>query len=275
MGIVFIQQSNNPLITLLPIIDEPALFAEDINALIVADLHMGIEHEIYLAGAKIPSKTKELEENLIKLLMKTGADKLIIAGDLKHNIPVSSFREEREIPELIYTLFDYVDEIHLTPGNHDGGIREFLPSEVKLHSSKGFTIGDYGIWHGHCWPSEEVMASKIVLMAHVHPQAAFVDGVKARSTERCWVRGKWDRKKAMEKYPKLGSKFVMLPAFNDLCGGSHVNDNGQRRIGTVMRNELADIQKAEMFLLDGTNLGKIKDNLVVGERRFYKKKKKR
>ena len=115
------------------------------------------------------------------------------------------------------------------------------------------------------------MASKIVLMAHVHPQAAFVDGVKARSTERCWIRGKWDRKKAMEKYPKLGSKFVMLPAFNDLCGGSHVNDNGQRRIGTVMRNELADIQNAEMFLLDGTNLGKIKDNLVKGERKFYKK----
>ncbi len=259
--------------SLLPIIDEPALFARDINALIVADLHMGIEHEIFLAGAKIPSKTEELQKNLIKLLKETAADKLIIAGDLKHNIPVSSFREEREIPELIYTLFDYVDEIHLTPGNHDGGIREFLPEIVKLHSSKGFAIGDYGIWHGHCWPSEEVMASKRVIMAHVHPQAAFVDGVEARSAERCWIRGKWNRKKAMEKYPKLGDNFVMIPAFNDLCGGSHVNDNSQRKIGTVLRNELADIKNAEMFLLDGTNLGKVKDNLVKGERRFFRKKK--
>ncbi len=254
---------------LLPIIDEPALFAKDINALIVADLHIGIEHEMFLAGAKIPSKTIELQERLIKLLKKTGAGTLIIAGDLKHNIPVSSFREERDIPELMYTLFDLLDKIHLTPGNHDGGIREFLPEMVKLHSSKGFTIGDYGIWHGHCWPSEGVMASKTVLMAHVHPQAAFVDGVEARSAERCWVRGKWNKKKAAERYSKVGKKFVMLPAFNDLCGGSHINDNSQRKIGTVLRNELVDIQNAEMFLMDGTNLGKVKDNLVKGERRSY------
>ena len=260
--------------SLLPIIDETAIFADDINALIVADLHIGIEHEIYLAGAKIPGKTIELQERLIKLLKKTGAGKLIIAGDLKHNIPVSSFREEREIPELMYTLYDLLDEIHLTPGNHDGGIKEFLPEMVKLHSSKGFVIGDYGIWHGHCWPSEEVMASKTVLMAHVHPQAAFVDGVEARSAERCWVRGKWDSKKTAEKYPNTGKEWIMIPAFNDLCGGSHINDNGQRKIGTVLRNELADVQNAELFLLDGTHLGKVKDNLVVGERRFYKRKKK-
>jgi len=260
--------------SLLPIIDEPALFAKDINALIVADLHIGIEIEIYKAGAKIPGKTKELQKNLIKLIKKTGAKKLIIAGDLKHNIPVSSFLEEREIPNLMHTLFEYVDEIHLTPGNHDGSIKNFLPDEVKLHSSKGFVMGDYGIWHGHCWPSEEVMASKRVIMAHVHPQAAFVDGVEARSAERCWLRGKWN-KVALEKYPKLGKDWVMIPAFNDLCGGSHVNDNSQRKIGTVLRNELADIKNAEMFLLDGTNLGKIKDNLVKGERKLYKKKRSR
>ena len=256
----------------LPIHDQPALFAEDIDALIVADLHIGIEHEMFLAGVKIPSKTKELQKNLIELLKKTGAGTLIIVGDLKHNIPVSSFREEREIPEMMYTLFDLLDEIHLTPGNHDGGISEFLPDMVKLHSSKGFTIGDYGIWHGHCWPSEEVMASKTVLMAHVHPQAAFVDGVEARAAERCWVRGKWNKKKTSERYIRIGENFVMMPAFNDLCGGSHVNDNGQRKIGTVLRNELADIQNAELFLLDGTNLGKVKDNLVIGERRFRRKK---
>lgn len=255
-----------------PIHGQPALFAKDINALIVADLHMGIEHEIFLAGAKIPGKTKELEVGLLKLLGETGADKLIIAGDLKHNIPVSSFREEREIPELIYTILDYVGEIHLTPGNHDGGIRRFLPGDVKLHSSKGFVMGDYGIWHGHCWPSEEVMASGTVIMAHVHPQAAFVDGVKARHAERCWLRGKWNKKRTAERYDNVGRKWVMLPAFNDLVGGSHVNDNSQRRIGTVMRNGLADIQNAEMFLLDGTNLGKVRDNPVEADGPYIRKK---
>ncbi|MDO9537885.1 MAG: metallophosphoesterase [Thermoplasmata archaeon] len=251
-----------------PIHNEPALFAKDIKTLFVADLHIGIEHEIFLAGAKIPGKTRELEDRLIKILKKTRAKTLIFAGDLKHNIPVSSFREEREIPLLMERLFEHVEEIHLVPGNHDGGISNYLPMDVKLHSSKGFVLGDYGIWHGHCWPSEEVMASRTVLMGHVHPQVAFIDGVETRSTERCWVKGKWTFSKASKKYETLGEGFVMIPTFNDLCGGSHVNDLGQRKIGTVLRHDLADIRKAELYLLDGTHLGRVKDNLVKTGHRY-------
>jgi len=257
--------------SLEPLHGQPALFAEDIDALIVADLHIGIEYELFKAGAKIPGKTQELQENLIAALEETGARKLIIAGDLKHNIPVSSFREEREIPELVFNLLEHVDDIHLTPGNHDGGIQDYLPEDVKLHSSKGFSMGDYGFWHGHCWPSVKVMASKNVIMAHVHPQVAFVDGVEARHAERCWVRGRWNTL-ARERYRELGNEWIMIPAFNDLCGGSHVNAMHERKIGTVLRNELADIRKADMYLLDGTHIGKVKDNTVEGERRFRRRK---
>ena len=163
---------------------------------------------------------------------------------------------------MVGALLEVVDDIHLVPGNHDGGIQGYLPGEVKLHSNKGFALGDYGIWHGHCWPSEEVMASRTVLMGHVHPQVVFVDGVEARSSERCWVRGLWDYKTASREYGTLGEGFIILPAFNDLCGGSRVNDPAQRKIGMVLRNKLADIGKADIFLLDGTNLGKVGDNLV-------------
>lgn len=245
-----------------PIHNEPALFAPDVSAVIVADLHIGLEHEILLAGARIPPKTGEMQSRLVNILRETGAKNLIIAGDLKHNIPVSSFREEREIPRLIESLFEIVDEIHLVPGNHDGGIADYLPPHVRLHTNKGLVMGDYGIWHGHCWPSEDVMAARTVLMGHVHPQAVFVDGVETRSSERCWVRGRWDFAKAHRKYETLGEGFLMIPAFNDLCGGSHVNDMSQRKIGTVLRHELADIKQSELFLLDGTNLGKVGDNLV-------------
>ncbi|MBA3045192.1 MAG: metallophosphoesterase [Candidatus Thermoplasmatota archaeon] len=250
-----------------PIHGEPALFAPDISTLFIADLHIGLEQEILQAGARIPPKTGEMQSRLLNILKSTKAKTLVIAGDLKHNIPVSSFHEEREIPRMIDALFDVVDEIHLVPGNHDGGIANYLPRDVILHSNKGFVLGDYGIWHGHCWPSEEVMASRTVLMGHVHPQAAFVDGVGSRSSERCWVRGKWNFSKASKRYGTLGEGFIMLPAFNDLCGGSRVNDIGQRKIGTVLRHDLADIGTAELFLLDGTNLGKVGDNPVSAERR--------
>ena len=249
---------------LSPIHGEPALFDPKTRALIVADLHIGIEHEIFLAGANIPGRTPELQARLVKLLRKTKARTLVIAGDLKHNIPMSSFLEEREIPRMAEALFEVVGEIHLVPGNHDGGIVNFLPEDVVLHSNKGFTLGAMGICHGHCWPSEEVMASRTVIMGHVHPQAVFVDGIETRSAERCWVRGKWNFAEAHKEYSVLGEGFLMIPAFNSLCGGSHINDLGQRKIGTVLRHNLAKIEEAEMVLLDGTHLGRIMDNRVSG-----------
>jgi len=163
---------------------------------------------------------------------------------------------------MLETLLGIVDEIHLVPGNHDGGIQAYLPKDIVLHPNKGFTLGAIGIWHGHCWPSEEVMASRTVVMGHVHPQAAFVDGIETRSAERCWVRGGWDFAAAHREYEVLGEGFLMMPAFNPLCGGSHVNDPGRRKIGVVLRHGLAKILGAEMWLLDGTNLGKVGENSV-------------
>ncbi len=249
-----------------PLHNEPALFAADIKALMVADLHIGIEYEMLTAGARIPGKTGEMNERLFKMLDEYKASRLIILGDLKHNLPTSSLQEARDIPRLIEELFEAVDKIDLVPGNHDGGIRNHLPGDVKVHSSRGAVIEGLGMWHGHTWPSEKVMASETVVMAHSHPVAVFVDGVGGRSTERCWLRGEWSRKKALERYEKLGKGFVMVPAFSDLCGGSYVNEVEPRLLGPVLKNGLADIDNAEMYLLDGTHLGRVADNLVKVER---------
>ena len=47
--------------SLTPVHNEPAIYAEKISAIIVADLHIGIEHELFNAGAKIPSKIEEMK----------------------------------------------------------------------------------------------------------------------------------------------------------------------------------------------------------------------
>lgn len=247
---------------LTPVHNEPALLIEDTSTLVVADLHIGIEFELFTAGARIPSNTREMKERLLKIVSDTGAEKLVILGDLKHNVPKTSFGEAREIPMLMEELLDVVEEVHITPGNHDGGIGRLLPSDVVLHSSKGFVMGDVGLWHGHTWPSEEVMASGTVITAHVHPAVLFVDGVGARSSVRCWLRGKWDQDTVKERYQKVGKGFVMLPAFNELCGGGNVNEEGRRRIGIVMRNGLARMKDAGIYLLDGSYLGTVGDNRV-------------
>jgi putative SbcD/Mre11-related phosphoesterase len=251
---------------LSPVHNEPALYIRDTRTLVLADLHIGIEFEIFSAGARIPGKTCEMRDRIMNILKKHDVERLVILGDLKHNVPTASFTEAREIPRLVNDLHESVGEIHLVPGNHDGGIRNYLPDIVQVHSSRGVVIDGVGMWHGHTWPSAEVMTSDMVVVAHNHPAAVFVDGVGARSSERCWLRGKWNRKNVEGKYPGAGKGFVMLPAFNDLCGSSYVNEERQRLIGTVFRKGFADIDKAEIFLLDSTHLGRVADNRVKIQR---------
>ncbi len=262
-----------------PIHDESALFIEELASdgsatggsaatLVIADLHIGIEHQMFESGAKMPSRTDDMKHRLLKLLADTGAERLAIAGDVKHSVPLSSFQESREIPRFFDELLAVVDNIQIAPGNHDGHLSRFLPEGVVLHSSKGFVLGDAGIWHGHAWPSAEVMASETVIFAHLHPVALFVDNLGTKGTAKCWLRGKWSKKRCAEKYEKVGKEFILMPAFNDMCGGTYMNEKNARLFGVVARNKLANIQNAEMYLQDGTQLGKVRDNLAVIDRKW-------
>jgi putative SbcD/Mre11-related phosphoesterase len=246
-----------------PVHGEPALLIKDTATLVLAELHIGIEFEIFSAGARIPGKTREMKDRIHKIVNENSVDRIVFLGDLKHNVPTASFTEAREIPLLFDELSDMVGELHLIPGNHDGGIERYVSEGVSVHSSKGAVIEGVGMWHGHTWPSEEVMASETVIVAHNHPGVVFVDGVGARTTERCWLRGNWIKDAVEGRYPKAGNGFIMLPAFNDLCGSSYINEENPRLIGTVFRKGLANIDDSEIYLLDGTNVGTVAENRVA------------
>jgi len=48
---------------------------------------------------------------------------------------------------------------------------------------------------------------------------------------------------------------LVMPAFNPLCGGIAVNKEGiMGPIGKIM-----DIKNAQVYLLDGSSLGRVKD----------------
>ena len=125
--------------------------------------------------------------------------------------------------------------------------------------------GKLGIWHGHAWPSKEVMASDTVIFAHYHPVTLFLDNLGSRGAVKCWVRGKWKKKNCSERYEKVGKEYIMMPAFNDLCGGTYINEK-RSWFGVVMKNGLADMKKSSMYLLDGTDVGKVDENLVKLDR---------
>src|SRR2546428_822224 len=73
----------------------------------------------------------------------------------------------------------------------------------------------------------------------------------------CWMRVPFLRKH--KRYPKLPREAIVVPSFNELCGGMPVNDVRARFIGPLFDEALVRVEDASIHLLDGTNLGRLGD----------------
>lgn len=244
---------------IMPIPNEPALIIDD-RVLVIADLHIGMEKELKEAGFILPSQTEKMTDRLLGMLEETKAEKLVILGDLKHNIPQTSRQEWDEIPLVVQAALEHVDVVEVLPGNHDGGIRKVLPDDVKVWTSRGTVIGDVGLFHGHAWPSREVMEAKTAIMAHDHPTVLFKDKLGMRTYKRCWVRVNFRRKS--ERFEKMPKELVVMPTFNEFCGGTPINDPKSRLLGPILSNEYLVLNKSKVHLLDGTFLGMRSDLML-------------
>jgi len=238
-----------------PIPNEPALFIEGKKILVIADLHIGIESELKEQGVNAESQTQKMTDHLIGLCKKYKPREIILLGDIKHNIPISTKLERRDVGDFLYEIKD-LGNIHIIPGNHDGNIDWLTPEDMQIHSSAGFVIENVGFVHGHRWPSEEVMNCDQIIIAHTHPTIMLTDRLEYKAFESCWLKGSFLKNKLEDKYPySRNPKILIIPAFNPLCGGIAVNKDGiNGPIGKII-----DIDNSQVYLLDGSSLGQVKN----------------
>ena len=249
------QWDKMQLIDIQPIPGEPALFVKKLNLIIIADLHIGIESELREHGLHTPSQTKQMTQHIISLCEKYYAKQLILLGDIKHNIPFSPFQERYDIKQFLEGLHPYAT-IHIIPGNHDGNIQRLTPNTIHLHSSLGLVIENIGFFHGHRWPNENVISCEYIIFGHTHPTIQFTDRLHHKTIEACWVKAKFKNKKIREKYTSVNDpQIIIIPAFNPLCGGISINREGV----TGPMGKVVDVKNAEIYLLDGSFLGKVHD----------------
>ena len=238
-----------------PIIDEPAFLVKEKKLLVIADLHIGIESELQENGLQVPSQTNVMEQRLISILTTNTINDIILLGDIKHNIPSSTIQERSDVNRFLNTIGTY-GTLHVLPGNHDGNIYRLLPSAVKSHPSDGFVFEGIGFAHGHRKPNREVMECKQVVIAHTHPTVMLTDRLGYRTFEQCWLRSTPLFETLIEKYPTSQTlQILVMPAFNPLCGGIAVNRDPL--LGPF--RSLLNIENTEVYLLDGSSLGKVKD----------------
>ncbi len=233
-----------------PVPDIPALKVKGGGGwIVVADLHIGIEVQLRRSGFNLPSQMPKMTAALDSL--SGTAKNLMILGDLKHRIPSVGHREDEEIRSLIGKMLERYKRVVLVAGNHDGGISSALPEGCEAISSRGTVVGDVGLFHGHVWPSEDVMAADKVVMAHIHPAVLMVDSLGTRSSEKCWVRAPFSEERVKERYSSCPEQLVVVPAFNPLLTGTPVNADHGTILGPLFKNGLVSTGSMKVHLLDG------------------------
>ncbi len=259
-------------IVLKPIPGEPALLiaGDDRRILCIADLHLGVEDSFREKGINITPQSTRLADAILNIALNFNATELFILGDLKHNIPFSTLLEAVHVPEFLKELSKKL-KITVIPGNHDTGLKKIIPGYIRLEHSTGMVV-DFkktriGFIHGHTRPSAQVLNTDILLVAHTHPAVRLVDQLYKKFTEPAWITTKLNPKnlknllKGREfTYDRETTKVIIIPAFNPLITGSPVNVNKVNPfLGPVLKPQFIDVENAEIHLLDGMYLGKLRE----------------
>jgi hypothetical protein len=242
--------------------DLPALFIPEKKILVISELHLGLEYELYKSGIKIPSQARKFEEAIEQMIKSTKARTLVILGDIKHKVPGSTIRDDVEIPRFLENLKQNIKVI-LIKGNHDDRIEQIIPEGVKIYGSRGYKTEKYGFLHGHAWPSKKLMNCDYIFVGHVHPAIEFKDSLGFRSVLSVWLKGRLNPELVKKKYKikKTGKlNVVVLPTFNSILGGGILNRiEKEEHTGPLFTNKVLDLDNCKVYLLDGTYLGILKD----------------
>lgn len=232
---------------------------EEKRVLFIADIHMGIEHELQKHGFHFKSRGKERITRLCNLVKDTDPDILVILGDVKHRIPGTSFQEFYELGNLFSTLRKIVP-FCITPGNHDPGIEEFLKPE-ELKKKDGSVIDQVGILHGHTIP-DEILQGKLILCGHHHPTVTLHDQVGVALRSSCFVLGEVDPHIFPEETVDQTTRLLMVPSCNELTGYG-IEKTFRSPFSPLSRSLI--VETAEVLLPDGTYAGDLLSHLHYDE----------
>ena len=254
------------------------LQGESLSALVISDLHLGIEDEISdEKGIHFPLQDVNIIDRVKSLVKMHKLSNLFIIGDVKHTIMTDIPYNWDILPEFMENLSELV-EIAVIPGNHDGDLASLLPRSVDLVDVRGIVIGTgeerIGLYHGHSWPAPELLETSRIIAGHSHPAV-----IRFRTVSKPDI-GRGDRRRYAGSVPvilksevkkncirhHLGmleipdderATLTTLPSFNQLISGTAVNSPQSQFQGPLFENSCVDISGTEIFSIDGIFLGTV------------------
>ena len=199
-------------------IGKSLLITEDNErVLIVSDLHMGYGQSLREGGVMLPTK---LYENSLKefeeIFRSIGnVEKVIILGDLKHEMGSILKEEWSEVLGLMDYLKNSCGKLVVIKGNHDIFTR-------SITEKRGVQVVDFYIWKGYCFlhgdrDFKEIYSEEINcwVLGHAHPAISLNDGAKSEKY-KCFLLGNYK-----------GKKIIILPSWFSVNEGTDVKILGK------------------------------------------------
>ncbi len=228
--------------------DTRTLYIDGVNALVLADAHLGFEEDMARSGFFIPRaqlmKAIGYVEKALNSLSEVGA--VVINGDLKHAFDKLLKQERLEVKQFLdyLTKERKVREVVVVRGNHDN----FLPLVLKDYGVKLVDSIEYMVaglkillTHGH---KELSLSHDVAIIGHEHPSINLVDSLGLLIKVPCYLRIPTD----------VGATIVVLPAIGAYQAGNSIS--------LVKENYLSPIVRRHALAEDGVPIAIVDDQLM-------------
>jgi putative SbcD/Mre11-related phosphoesterase len=237
-----------------PIHPHPAILLEDEEDrkyITISDLHIGLEADLLAKGITLgPSLVSDMVAELLDLVQLEHADNIILLGDIKHSVGSISRQEWDTVPLFLKQLSAKTD-VYVVPGNHDGNIGQLVPMNVNMITSKGMTLDDTLLVHGHSMPSNVRGQIKRIVMGHVHP--VFLKKGSVINGERVWL---YIQARKEDIFAEKGTlDIIVVPAFNPYLYSTGEKLYHKSHSPILTRVIQHGVKKCIVVTLDGSIVG--------------------
>jgi putative SbcD/Mre11-related phosphoesterase len=179
-------------------------YLEQKKTIVLADLHLGYEAALHEDGVTVPKVQKdEMLQRLDTIFKEYPCERVVIAGDFKHQFSKNLWQEWEEVMEVLEFIHDTA-EVSVIRGNHDNYLATIL-SKRGMELVDSHETGGCLITHGH--KDFELRPDVLTIIAHEHPSVRIRDEIGASVKTPCYVHHEEKR-------------LLVLPAFSPLAGGS-------------------------------------------------------
>jgi len=215
----------------------PVIHIKSLNALVVADLHLGYEGVMAKKGVLLPKvNLKKIMAALTTALVKTRAKVIIVDGDIKNEFSKVDEEEFNELYDFVAFVRNRGVDLTLIKGNHDNFVERYKESfRLRVYKQEA-RLGDYLFFHGEEYP-QDLKKIKMLIMGHEHPAIGVYNSAGKKEKLGAFLVGKY------RHIPLL-----VLPAMNYYAAGTDINMQSKADLLAPVLKEI-DVDKMKAIAI--------------------------